>query len=866
MHTCVGLELPSTVLRYRTLLNECEGCESGLESVNFDETTIESQILQLLEQTAVELGQNLKLYDRLNELSGTGSLDQTTSCADLAPPAPPPVVEASLPDPPCTSTAGFPAFPANKPSATSPPITGTTSSISPPTMAKPTASGRLAGPIGPNLHQPLRRPTVPKTLTTKFSKPYSNLHQTNDQSPKLAASQVKEKTLPSTPKSPVPAPLPAEPIVMPSLPVESSESEAPPETRSFGFRANVAYFQQRDQGAREPTQGKPPLQTVIETDVGEHPYEATPLPSKEVERPPTKVLEAEATRSFTLPSPNETTEFFKKVEASRRNAGEFQQPQKVETDSDDRARADSDENVSTTFTDLRLDNNEVPDRQNSNGQMYASLTDITGVQRSSSDQGVKAVEVQLPKNSEIRVPVAVEPVNLDDGEKERSELVSSRILAGKKMPKSSHKKTRPTTVQPGRPSERKFSSVFESGNERVHMSSATSPFEEKLFSPEESIDISLDYPEPKGPTSRLSAFSDSSADALIATYPPKAVPQPHHHHHHQRSQPIYLVAESNHTASRGQPAKFTIVMKPSGSEGKRHPPRARSSSSSSSNSSSSSSSSSSTSGRGRTRNGRSTSSSKSSSSSSSPSSSSSSPNGRKMGARQSPAALIRIEPLIFETIPKKKVMKNVARKKKNPTGGQGHCHHQHHSHHRDFNRQKHHMPPIEQIVVENCEPEFETCPHVESGKIPNPTDCQSSVVLRHVCMKCQRNLDRGKAVVRRNSIGGNVSQKCRSQSKHKTPTAGSPIQRPHSRSQSKARSRISKSPTAVAIHHGPKYTDDDTSSSEGGQYHLGDGEIFANRAFMKCYQLHHRSNSCNRNKSVPVFTVRSISDLRRGLR
>ncbi|KAM3180737.1 hypothetical protein ACTXT7_015728 [Hymenolepis weldensis] len=78
IHTCVGLDLTATIPHYRALLNECQGCESGLDSVNFDEATIEQQILQLLEQTGEELGQNIHLYDRLDELSRTGSLDQLT--------------------------------------------------------------------------------------------------------------------------------------------------------------------------------------------------------------------------------------------------------------------------------------------------------------------------------------------------------------------------------------------------------------------------------------------------------------------------------------------------------------------------------------------------------------------------------------------------------------------------------------------------------------------------------------------------------------------------------------------------------------------------------------------------------------------
>ncbi|KAL5960828.1 hypothetical protein TSMEX_011497 [Taenia solium] len=222
------------MLRYRTLLNECEGCESGLDSVNFDETTIEAQILQLLEQTAAELGQDLMLYDRLNELSGAGSLDQATSCADVAPPAPPPAAEASPPDPPRTSNAGFPTFPTTEPLAIPPSTTVTTSSAPPPTTTRPTTSGRLAGPIGPILFQPLQGPAVFKTQKAEPSKPYSNLHQATGQSPKTAAPRAKEKTQLSTPKTAVPVPMPPEPVAMPSLPVESSDSEAPSETRPFG--------------------------------------------------------------------------------------------------------------------------------------------------------------------------------------------------------------------------------------------------------------------------------------------------------------------------------------------------------------------------------------------------------------------------------------------------------------------------------------------------------------------------------------------------------------------------------------------------------------------------------------------------------
>ncbi|EUB62761.1 hypothetical protein EGR_02202 [Echinococcus granulosus] len=413
MHTCVGLELPSTILRYRTLLNECEGCENGLDSVNFDETTIETQILQLLEQTAMERGYDLRLYDRLHELSGTGSPNQMTSGADTAPSAPPPTSKTCLPDPQHGSTVGFPTFPTTEPPATVPLINVTTSSAPPPTMTRPRVSDRLAGPIGPSLYQPLRGPTVPKSLPTETSKPYSNLHQTDGQSLKTSTPKFKEKTPLSTPKSSVPAAVPPEPHTRPS------------------FRTNVAHFQRLDQGARAPTQVIPPPQTVIETsessftqtsqaqpqahlaspyiDVGKHRYEAAPPPSKEVEEPSTNDLETGVTRSHTPLSPNDTTRFFIEVEESRQKADQSQRPQEVDTDSDDRARADSfDENVSTTFTDLRLDNNEIPE----------SLTDVTGVQRSGSEQGIRATEVQLPNDSEIREPVKVERANLGADETE----------------------------------------------------------------------------------------------------------------------------------------------------------------------------------------------------------------------------------------------------------------------------------------------------------------------------------------------------------------------------------------------------------------------------------------------------------------
>ncbi|VDM34776.1 unnamed protein product [Hydatigera taeniaeformis] len=191
------------------------------------------------EKTASELGQDLKLYDRLNELSGTGGLDQMSSCPDVPPPAPPPPSDGFLPDPPPVGSGEFPALPTTEPPATFPPTTVTTSSAPPPTMTRPATtalfySGRLAGPIGPNLYQPLRGPTVSKTLSNEVSKPYSNLHQTNVRSRATPESQIKKTSLPVT-KPAAHASVPPEPVVIPSLPAESTDSEASLETRPFGY-------------------------------------------------------------------------------------------------------------------------------------------------------------------------------------------------------------------------------------------------------------------------------------------------------------------------------------------------------------------------------------------------------------------------------------------------------------------------------------------------------------------------------------------------------------------------------------------------------------------------------------------------------
>ncbi|KAM3172512.1 hypothetical protein ACTXT7_014363 [Hymenolepis weldensis] len=297
-----------------------------------------------------------------------------------------------------------------------------------------------------------------------------------------------------------------------------------------------------------------------------------------------------------------------------------------------------------------------------------------------------------------------------------SKKSSSKTPSGTKMPKHSHKKHRDYSMQPD--------------PKRLLSSSSTS------------------------------SLSTSSSDEVGVTRSSKTKPsQQKSHGRRSKSKPVYLVQDQKRPSSRGELPQFTSTT---------------STSSSSSSSTSSSSSSSSSSGRGRTRKTRSQ-----CSSSSSSSSSNVSPVRRGKRSSHSPSAIIKITPVMYETKPKRnKPVKSAPRKSKSPVPVQAcqdksasHCPHphphRHHPHqppfHNEFAYQQQQQmgqsEPIQQIVVENCEPEFETCPHIKKGKVSNQNSCQSSVVLRHVCLKCQKSLDQGRPIVRRSSISGNMERR-----------------------------------------------------------------------------------------------------------
>uniref|UniRef100_A0A5K3F2W2 SCA7 domain-containing protein n=2 Tax=Mesocestoides corti TaxID=53468 RepID=A0A5K3F2W2_MESCO len=819
IHTCVGLDLPSVMPHYRKLLNECEGCENGLDSVTFDETTIETQTLQLLEQTALELGHDIKLFDRLGELSRAGSVDQvarpiipgtSTSVAH------PPVEETRPQQAPQTTTTAFPAFPTSGASAEPAVSVISVPSAPPPKLSVPrhSAFGLLAGPVGPGSYQ------SPKGLGVSAQSqsapgPFSS--RGTEREPDGSYANIEQtKTVPvaGPPKVETAAPVTTK---FPSLPGSPSSDESREATRPFGFHANAAFFQERDRATRSAMVSEPPADPLARRTGQKSQSEFPQQP--QIPSVPTRGPTPD--RSPLAPSLSDSAGFFKQVEQRALQANQppsFRPPQKTATESDDRARADSfDDNVSTTFTDLQFDNRETSERPSAGGQIYTSLTDVTGLQNTPVPPQ-RETEVETPLGSETRQPVHVERVDSVKAEGSRSNIVTSKTISGTKMPKST-------------PHKRNHSHVIQTG---------------KMFSPEESmIEIPSDYPEHRGPTRRLSTTSDSSTSTILDA----RVPVVASHRSRRHSKPVYVVHDRSRPKSRSESAQFTIIMKPDDEDKMSRPSRADSYSSSSS-----------TSGRGNSR----SSSSSSSTSSTSSSSSSSSSARRKTQKHRSPTTLIKIEPLVFETMPRKKVMRSIEGSGRNVEISQMHCHKQPHCHRHGFepHQQRRRFSPVGKIVVENCEPEFETCPHIESGHASNEDNCQSSVVLRHVCKKCQKDLEKGRPLIRRNSVGGYVQKRPKSQSRHRPLTVMSPVQPPPSRGQSKGVNKRCFSPAVISRGHCINCPLNETSGSEDEQVHIGKGEIFANKAFMKCYQLHHRRHSLDKNKSMPLFTVRSISDLK----
>ncbi|KAM7532554.1 hypothetical protein Aperf_G00000131894 [Anoplocephala perfoliata] len=189
-----------------------------------------------------------------------------------------------------------------------------------------------------------------------------------------------------------------------------------------------------------------------------------------------------------------------------------------------------------------------------------------------------------------------------------------------------------------------------------------------------------------------------------------------------------------------------------------------------------------------------------------------------------------------------------------PPPGSPPPHHYPHPHpyhcHREFARhQQQQIRP--KSMYEQSATEFETCTHIECGEVSDTNDCQSSIVIRRVCKKCQRNLDKGKSLVRRRSISNTSALKGRQdKSRRQTPSPGPSFQPTSGLPQPEARwGKRNKPPKPLG---------------EDEQMFIGSGSIYANKAFMKCYQNNLKFPTDDNNKGEKIFVVRSFSELSKG--
>uniref|UniRef100_A0A0V0JBK2 Uncharacterized protein n=2 Tax=Schistocephalus solidus TaxID=70667 RepID=A0A0V0JBK2_SCHSO len=182
INSCVGLDLPSILPQYRVFLRELEGCENGLDSMTLEKATIEAEALQLLEQTSLECGQNMRVYERLNEISQASSFDKSLDRLDSSQagfqsplrsvastnslvPTEPPLEATSRPSVPRTIPHGETSSQIIRTSI-SPLATAVTTEEASKNVPKSRnyAVTRLAGPVGPHSSQPYS----PRSSATGF--------------------------------------------------------------------------------------------------------------------------------------------------------------------------------------------------------------------------------------------------------------------------------------------------------------------------------------------------------------------------------------------------------------------------------------------------------------------------------------------------------------------------------------------------------------------------------------------------------------------------------------------------------------------------------------------------------------------------
>ncbi|KAM7542633.1 hypothetical protein Aperf_G00000010202 [Anoplocephala perfoliata] len=432
LNTCVGLDLTSVIAHYRKLLNECQGCENGLDSVNFDEATIEAQILQLLEQTAAELGQDIRLYDRLGKLSRKGSLDQLTSSTSAAvagstqaqaeppqassgavkPHAPPMqrptpvtvgsgIASRSSAAPITDQTNGFPNFPGTE-TIISQSVIAAVATAASPVAPKPRVS---IGQLGSGQYQTYRPYGGPPDLPTDTTSLYSNLGASPGRPPKTSTSRLKTETA----KEFAPVPPPIQSVEMPPLPHESNESEFPEHLRPLGLQAEDTNFRQSQPVSTRAPQTTAP--TVVKNRPQPKPVVAPRMPIQEQYSSPNSFTRYQP--SETIPPPKEPTTATVEPRGNIQNGSESQQLMKMELDSAEQARSDNFEgNISTSFTDLG-NVNDAPEILDSIDQEYTGLTDVAGGQKDDGDKDSQDIEVQPLSSLEPERPVKIEQTDLE---------------------------------------------------------------------------------------------------------------------------------------------------------------------------------------------------------------------------------------------------------------------------------------------------------------------------------------------------------------------------------------------------------------------------------------------------------------------
>uniref|UniRef100_A0A0X3P0A9 Uncharacterized protein n=1 Tax=Schistocephalus solidus TaxID=70667 RepID=A0A0X3P0A9_SCHSO len=206
---------------------------------------------------------------------------------------------------------------------------------------------------------------------------------------------------------------------------------------------------------------------------------------------------------------------------------------------------------------------------------------------------------------------------------------------------------------------------------------------------------------------------------------------------------------------------------------------------------------------------------------------------------------LKVEPLIYESHHKRSCLK----KQYGSTHNVAHenvyaCH---------LNCRKSRSPSPRLKQMESCQKVPVQCARLIAECVPlqqNIENTENSVLLHHVCKRCQHELDRGACLEKLPSLDRLSLQACQCVPKCQLDQLEtcSPV-RFACRSRSRRRH---------------KHYLSDTCSTKDSEEYIGSREIYANRAFMKCYQGNARALSRGRacDNSAPIYAVRSFMDIR----